>query len=407
MQSSEIENLLNAKKIANVGRVNPRLKKVIVSAINFLGRVVFFYKIFGKPPREPKKILFISLFFNGDILMESPVFEMIKKMYPNAEMHIWIKSRTNGVLKGYVYFKKVIVFNDIRTRRYDEEIDNSIIKKFKFFKELRNEKYDIVFDVTGFMWTAIAVQIASPKYSGGLNFHGFGFMYNFESDAVDKGHLIDKYRNIILNDAKFTEKVSLALSTDNSPSYYIRSESVDKINAIFSQNDISPVSKKIVFHTTAGWKAKAWDIENYIELAKLFGSYADLFLIGGKEDIDNAKIITYQIKTNIYNFVDKLSINESAEMIRRADLYIGGDSGPLYIAEAVGTPTLSLFGPTNPLFSAPRGVRHNYIYNEMFCSAPVDEQNCKLIAGLNCRTVDCMKLISPAVVYEKAMKMLI
>lgn len=86
--------------------------------------------------------------------------------------------------------------------------------------------------------------------------------------------------------------------------------------------------------------------------------------------------------------------------MRISDLFIGSDSGPLYIAEAVGTKTISLFGPTNPLFSAPRGKEHTCIYNKLFCSAEDNEQNCILIAGLNCKTIDCMKMIKPDDVYK-------
>lgn len=404
--SANIKEQLSQKRINKVKQINPVVKKFIVNVINLSGLLFFFYKKLKKPPKQPSKILFISLFFNGDILFHTSVFELVRKIYPDAELHIWIKSRTKEMLKGYPYFKNVIVFNDILTRKYDENVEPGILKKIRFFRKLRNENYDIIYDLTGFFWTAMAVFIASPAYSSGLNFHGFGFIYNFESEAVNKGHLIDKYTNIIIKDPKYIHKLQQKDNTQV-PTYYIKQESVNKINELFKQYGIKDTRKKVVLHTTTGWKAKTWDIQNYLVLAELLKDKFDIFLIGGNEDVNNAKIITYHIKTNIYSFAGKIPLNESAEILRRADLYIGADSGPLYLAEAVGTSTISLFGPTNPLFSAPRGAKHSHIYREMFCSAPKDKQNCRLLAGLNCKTVDCMKIITPEEVFGKVIEKLI
>jgi ADP-heptose:LPS heptosyltransferase len=394
MQSSDIIQKLNEKSIKNVKRINPKLKKLLVTIINKTGKILFLLKR-NKLPVSPEKILFVSLYFNGDILFQSALFSLVNKLYPEAELHIWVKSRTKEMMKGYPDITKVSVFNDVRTRRYDEDVKFNLSDKIKFFRELRQEKYDMIFDLTGLFWTAFAVFFASPGYSSGFNFQGFGFIYNFETESIYNGHLIDKHMNIILKNPLFKEKLSHLDKIDTTPVYTISDESVENINELFKLHNITTDSKKIILHTTAGWAAKKWDIEKFISLIELLNHKFDIIIIGGPEDTDNAKIINYHIKSKIYNFTGKLSINESAEVIRRADFYIGADSGPLYLAEAVGTPTLSLFGPTNPLFSSPRGEKHTFIYKRLFCSADENEQNCKLMAGLNCRTIDCMKLISP------------
>ncbi|MBL8016232.1 MAG: glycosyltransferase family 9 protein, partial [Ignavibacteria bacterium] len=153
-------------------------------------------------------------------------------------------------------------------------------------------------------------------------------------------------------------------------------------------------------------EAKKWEASNYVELIKSLGANFRIFMIGGKEDSANADFISKNFERYVFSVTGLLTMSESAELIRRADLFIGADSGPLYLAEAVGTPTLSLFGPTNPLFSAPRGAKHEYMYESLFCSAPVDKQNCKLLAGLNCRTLDCMKMLKPSVVANRALEMM-
>jgi heptosyltransferase-3 len=51
----------------------------------------------------------------------------------------------------------------------------------------------------------------------------------------------------------------------------------------------------------------------------------------------------------VLNLVGQLSLGETAELIRRAKLFIGPDTGVTHIAAACGTPTLALFGPSNPI----------------------------------------------------------
>ncbi len=400
MRSSELRAKLSAKSLKKVKTVNPVLKNILVAFINMCGRLLFMFKR-KTLPCNVKKILFVSLYFNGDVLFHSAVFEFIRQIYPHAELQIWIKSRTEEVIKGYTYFTKVHVFDDIRTRRYNEEVRFDLSSKWKFFKTLRKEKFDLAFDLTGLFWTAVALFFAAPKYSSGFNFQGFGFIYNFEIDAIYNGHLIDKHINIIAKNPEFMKLITGFLESGRNPIYHIKPDSKKTVDDIIKDSSVLSGNKKvIVLHTTAGWDAKKWDLENFVQLIDLLGENYACLIIGGREDIENGRIIQSRVDSSVLDLTGKLSFDQSAEILRRADIFIGSDSGPLYLAEAVGAKTLSLFGPTNPLFSAPRGKKHSYIYKELFCSASKDEQNCKLLAGLNCRTHDCMKLIAPSEVYE-------
>jgi ADP-heptose:LPS heptosyltransferase len=285
-----------------------------------------------------------------------------------------------------------------------EKVSLNLNNKFRFFKELRREKYDLIIDLTGNFWTAFASWYARPGYSIGMNFLGFGFFYNHESEAVYKGHLIDKYLNIFITSNLYNDTQNIPISRKTQ--IHISKSIESKIDELFISTDL--VNKKIVvIHTTAGWKGKQWDIEKFIAFIKLLPPEYTVVIIGGKSDAENAlRILQNSSQKNIIDLTGKISIIESAEVIKRAQLFIGADSGPLYIAQAVGTPTIGLFGPTNPLFSAPRGENHTHIYHELFCSADKNEQYCKLLAGLNCRTHDCMHLIKPDDVTKLSQKML-
>lgn len=95
----------------------------------------------------------------------------------------------------------------------------------------------------------------------------------------------------------------------------------------------------------------------------------------------------------------KTNLLESAALIKRADLLLTGDTGPLYIAEAVGTATLSLWGPTHPDIYGPLTAGHHFIISSHSCTAC-----CKTHCPKH--TNACMQAIEPASVVKKLKELL-
>ena len=90
---------------------------------------------------------------------------------------------------------------------------------------------------------------------------------------------------------------------------------------------------------------------------------------------------------------------ELAALMKSAALLLTGDTGPLYIAEAVGTPTLSLWGPTSPAIYGPLTSGHTFIESPYPCRACC-RTRCKK------KNNACMAAIAPADVAEKLSEML-
>jgi ADP-heptose:LPS heptosyltransferase len=112
---------------------------------------------------------------------------------------------------------------------------------------------------------------------------------------------------------------------------------------------------------------KRWDINKYFELIKqLSEKHLDIEIIVFEGNSDNEKII----ENDYSQFYKKMTID--IELISKCDLFISGDTGPLYIAEGLNVSTLSIFGPTDPGLYAPRniyeGMTHEYIWRKPVCS---------------------------------------
>ena len=150
--------------------------------------------------------------------------------------------------------------------------------------------------------------------------------------------------------------------------------------------------------TEPKWKHKRWPY--YGELAQLMlAKYLDVrILIVGTEDdpFDEGSLG----EARIVDLRGRLSLAESAWVLRSADLVVGNDCGPLHIAYAVGTPSITVFGPTCEIKNAPAG-------KGIALSSDLPCRPCQYTDLIEtCPEACCMKELGPEIVMNKAEEML-
>jgi len=98
----------------------------------------------------------------------------------------------------------------------------------------------------------------------------------------------------------------------------------------------------------AGWGAKAWPVERYRELAAEMRARGFRVVVNGRRE-DDAVALAVGAEICV------CSVAELLEVTRRAGVVVGGDTGPVHMAAAMGTPVVALFGPTDPARTGPQG----------------------------------------------------
>jgi ADP-heptose:LPS heptosyltransferase len=391
----------NGRKLnRKIKLVKEKIKKIIY----LIGSIIIRKKKYVIKENEIKKILFIQLNFRGDLLFNTPLFEILKIVFPKSDIDVWIKSRSKDILFNNPNIKKIHIFDHIKTEDYTDKTKINFKRKIKFLNGIRKEKYDFVFDFTGIISTALFTLFSGTKLSFGKNSQGFGFCYNEFDDTntfKTNEHLIVKYKNILKTALHIenNEWTKINKIVESRPKVYISDAIKIKIDKVFAKRKISAEKKMICLHLTSGWEEKRWSEIKYKELIRaLFDKYeCEIIFIGDsfdeylykkiKESI--GEFYSYRLNERFFSF----NLVENAEVIRRVNLFIGGDSGPLQLAFAVNTPTIAIFGPTNPLFSNPIGDNNYFVYKRLTCSANEDEQYCTKNAGRKCETIECLKII--------------
>jgi ADP-heptose:LPS heptosyltransferase len=149
----------------------------------------------------------------------------------------------------------------------------------------------------------------------------------------------------------------------------------------------------------SSWDSKDWPVEGYEGLLNAMPGSC-VVLLSDKSKVDlAARLEKVPSKATVINLAGKTNLSELVAVIRGARVCVGPDSGPGHIAGAVGTPHITLFGPTPSVRNAPRGSEALAIASNVGCS-PCKRRVCP---GLN---KICMRMISPQAVLEQAARFL-
>jgi len=150
------------------------------------------------------------------------------------------------------------------------------------------------------------------------------------------------------------------------------------------------------------WQTKNWPPQCFTAVARrlqqVFG--ASIFLLGGPSDRDVCREIEGNLEGRVVNVTGKLSLVESGGLLAQMDLLVANDSGPVHMATAAGTPTLVVFGPTDPKRTGPYGTEHRIVTTPAQSCAPCFSRVCRR------EGIPCLQGVTPEHVSEIAAEML-
>jgi ADP-heptose:LPS heptosyltransferase len=213
-----------------------------------------------------------------------------------------------------------------------------------------------------------------------MNERIFKKLYNHYTTRRKEPHLIDTYLD--------------AVSTN------IKIEDRDHIKQFKSFVD---PKGNILILPFAIRKAKEWNLTKYLTLAEQLNEDYNIKIISAENFIDGD--VEADIRNNRIPFAVTRTLDELINEIKNSSVFISNDTGPLYIANLLGKPTFTIYGPTNPDYSLPFGNNHMYIREKINCT-PDKAQYCFTEAGTYCPVYNCMNLLSVEKVYNKLISFL-
>jgi heptosyltransferase-2 len=100
-------------------------------------------------------------------------------------------------------------------------------------------------------------------------------------------------------------------------------------------------------------------------------------IVGGGQERGIADRVAMGLNGNAVNMAGQTTPLQLAAILRGSCLLLTNDTGPMHVADAVGTPIVAIFGPTDPVTTSPSGNRHTLVRQPMDCS-PCLQRVCPL-----------------------------
>lgn len=325
---------------------------------------------------EYKNILIIKMSALGDVMHAIPCAAALREVYPNAKISWIVHPQFGAFVPEKPYVDEVIYFDK---KAYQKKNIQGKIAEFMQMKKLLSEKkYDLVIDLQGLFKSAVIAWMTGCKTCIGYN--DMRELSGFISKAIhgknDKGHVVQQYLDVIRYLGSKVEEPFFPM-----PALVAEKEKYSKV----LQNKFPNVKKEeiVAFVPGAGWVTKEWPVESYIELGKqLIAQGKSIVLAGGPAEIEKGETICKAFpEEKVLNLVSKTNLKELAALMDCVGLCIGGDTGPIHIATAMGCRIISLFGASSGHRAGPYGEKVKIISTTESC-APCFKRKCP--KGKNC-----------------------
>ena len=327
---------------------------------------------------EFENVCFFSNSAIGDTLFNTPVFRAFKQNFPNKKAVAVLDPRNYVLFKNDPNLDEIILYRN-KWRNF-----------FQIAKILKNKKIDTIFILHSNEPQATPLAVFSgAKYIFKLpNLHNE--FNKFHSNSPSDENLNEYVVQRRLNQLKF---IGID-SSDTKMQIFFDDDDFTSVNEIFEN---SKKFKFIGFQMGASVISRQWIFEYWGELAKMLLKHENIKIIltgspGERKITDRLEQILGSDR--VLNLAGNFNLRKSAALISKLDLFITPDTGPLHIAIATKTPTISLYGSSNH-----KEVYPNYDQEiHKFIQKPII---CKLCEDRKCICQKGMRQIKPSEVYEK------
>lgn len=287
-------------------------------------------------------ILVVNVNWVGDVIFSTPIFKALRKKYPKALICCLAVPRVKAILEACPAIDETIV--------YDERgIHQSPLGKLRLILALRRKHFDIAFLLHRSWTRALLVYLAGIPERVGYDTKKRGWMLTHKVEPLsEQGHRCDHYINVIKSYGVSVEDRCCELT--------VSPQAKAEVERMLMQQDVTDKDFCIVVNAGGNWDLKRWPKENFARLIHRLVKElkAKVVIPGAMKDVALAEEIAGLSKVSPIVLAGKTNLTLLIALMQRANLVVSSDSGPLHIANCVGTKTIGLFGPTRPEVTGPR-----------------------------------------------------
>lgn len=335
-----------------------------------------------------RHVLIVKLSSIGDVVNALPVASALKRTYPSIRITWAIEQWTAPLVQGHPAIDRVVVFPTMvrwpdKPRAWWSELRTAV-------RTLRDESYDVALDLQG-----LARSAAVAKLSGAprrIARAGQREGAHLVSDAVPLPgettiHVVDEYLCVAqaLGAAVGPADFALPVSAD-------ARRSVDRLLRDLGTPAGRPL---IVINPSASQSWREWPAERWASVASALADAGTVLMIGSASQASAHRAIAERTSRQPIDLTGRTTLAEVIALLERAALHLAGDTGTLHIAVALGTPVVSVNGPTSGARAGPYRHPQSVVEHGGLCG-----RGCPAYCWKGRR---CLKAVSAAEVIDRAL----
>jgi heptosyltransferase-3 len=314
------------------------------------------------PFQDVRRILIVQLGDIGDVVWSTPTFRSVKE-YFGSPVSVLVRQGSGALLAGDSAVQAVF-----EVPAPSPDFVQEARLQISLIRALREQKFDLVFDLRSDDRGAIMTFLTGAPRRASLYYGRVSFWRNrlFTHLAIPDSPT-ERRRGAAEQSLRIVR--AFGIPTPNEiPRLWVAEESRLHVDRLLEKQGIASRRVWVTLNPFSRWSYKEWDLHKWSEVIDRLGEEFQVatVLVGSKSERERAQQLCGE-RTDVHNLAGMTTLAQLAALLQRSRLHIGVDSAAPHIAAAVGTPTVTIYGPTDWYDWAPIGENHRVVVSPLPC----------------------------------------
>jgi ADP-heptose:LPS heptosyltransferase len=389
-------------------RVYELRERLLLAALDVPGRAWFgLRRLLARAPGplDPsalREVLVLRLDRIGDLLMSFPALHDLRRALPRARIRLAVGGWNEEIAKS-APVDEVLVWSAPWAGR-PREGASSFGELRAAARALRPSPPDLALDLQGDVRASWLMRETGARWRAGYANTGGRYLLTHVIPLDETVSWVEQNRRavaVVVGTTAIEPTFQPLLPADR-----------EFATRLFATLDLERRRPLVAIHPSGGRAVKQWPVERWAEVGYRLQEErgATVLITGSEADRPLAARLASGLAARPVDLTGRLTARETMSVIAAVDLLLSPDTGPMHMACAVDTPSVSVFGPSDPVRyfsggSGARGTRHVVVRRDLWC-AP-----CNLIRKPPAECAgpeppECLRAVSPQEVYAEAARLL-
>jgi heptosyltransferase-3 len=322
-----------------------------------------------------RRALVIKLRHHGDVLMASPVFTVLKRAAPHAEIDALVYQETAPMLERHPAISMLHTID--RSTKLRGPVAQ-LVGDGRLWRTLRSRHYDLVVHLTEHPRGAWLTRVAGARWGVAPERARSGWFWR---RCFTHRYLLPQStpRHAVEADLDALRRIGIWPEDGEKKLVHVPGPDAEmRVAALLASHGLAR-GRFVLIHPGSRWLFKCWPAAPTAALLDRIAALGWPLVMTGAPDPAEAPLVNAikaALTSPIVDLTGQLTLAELSALIASAHLFIGCDTAPMHLASAAGTPVVAWFGPSDERVWGPWRVPHRVVSSTMHACRPCQLNGC-------------------------------